>query len=99
MPDKSLFCRSHHYRDDSEESSDDETHEKSKKKELRIPQVSCGLHIAKSCEECGPGESWCHGECQWNEGIGSCIGDFTPKFSIRLLNKFFPFVLGGGRSS
>lgn len=39
-----------------------------------MPPVSCGNHKASSCDHCpqGNGETWCHGECSWNETASRC---------------------------
>ena len=42
-------------------------------KTIIIPGVSCGGHRAWQCSGCpqGFGESWCNGDCTWQQG--SCV--------------------------
>ena len=37
--------------------------------------LSCGSHIADSCEECprGNAESWCNGNYEWSFEANTCI--------------------------
>jgi hypothetical protein len=38
-------------------------------------EVSCGGHVATSCNECpqGNGETWCNGDCEWDVSNNRCL--------------------------